>query len=139
MDLKLEHINAMQQTQMQTVDMLLEQECMNNKMETWSKLDKTQKIRKLHTYADKYGKENEMKKDEVSVLKQFFNDCLDKSRLQKTKDVVYDKETHEIMNIPALTINPVTQTYVLKITDNKRVSTLKSLMHKNASSHDDAK
>jgi hypothetical protein len=53
--------------------------------------------------------------------------------LQKTKDVVYDKESGEINSIPALFFNSTNHTFTLKIIDSKRVSTLKSLTPKRIS------
>ena len=32
----------------------------------------------------------------------FFKECLDKKKLQRVKDVVYDKETGEVKEVPAL-------------------------------------
>ena len=57
----------------------------------------------------------------------FFNDSLDKSKLQKSKDIVYNKETKEIVSVPSLYFNTNTHNFSFKITDLKRVSTLKSL------------
>jgi hypothetical protein len=57
-------------------------------------------------------------------------DCLNKAKLQKTKDVVYEKDSGEITAIPALFFNSITHNFTLKIMDSKRVSTLKSLTPK---------
>lgn len=109
------------------IDSILEQEKQNNKMETWTKLDKTVKLQKLHAFAEKYGKEHHFPLKEIKALKQFFIDCLDKNKLKTTKDILYDKETSTILQVPALTLNPSTKTFTLKNIDNKRVSTIKSL------------
>ena len=74
------------------LDQLLEQEKQHNKSDSWNKLDKTVKIQKLHIFAEKYGKENTLPVKDVKALKHFFTDSLEKNKLQKTKDVVYDKE-----------------------------------------------
>jgi hypothetical protein len=55
---------------------------------------------------------------------------LEGTKLQKAKDVTYDKSTHEIISIPALHFNQLSRNFTLKITDSKRVSTLKSLTPK---------
>ena len=55
---------------------------------------------------------------------------MDKNKLQKTKDVIYDKNTKEITNVPALHFNSQNHNFTLKIVDSKRVSTLKSLTPK---------
>ena len=109
------------------IDSILEQEKQNNKLETWTKLDKTIKLQKLHAFSEKYGKEHHFPLKEVKALKQFFIDCLDKNKLKTTKDILYDKETGTILQVPALTLNPNTKTFTLKNIDNKRISTIKSL------------
>jgi hypothetical protein len=114
----------------QTIDSMLENEKQKNKSDSWNKLDKTVKIQKLHAFAEKYGRDNGYPAKEVKNLKVFFVDCLNKSKLQKTKDVVYDKETGEITAIPALFFNSITHNFTLRIMDSKRVSTLKSLTPK---------
>jgi hypothetical protein len=112
------------------IDKLLENEKQKNKNEAWNKLDKTIKIQKLHVFAEKYGKENALPVKDIKLLKTFFIDCLEKNKLQKTKDVNYDKEKREIISVPALFFNNTNHNFTLKSTDAKRVSTLKSLTPK---------
>jgi hypothetical protein len=113
-----------------TIDQLLEREKQHNKTETWNKLDKSIKIQKLHQYAEKYGKEHNLPVKDIKLLKSFFNDCLEKNKLQKTKDINYDKDNRIIVNIPSLAFNNINHNFTLKLTDTKRVSTLKSLTPK---------
>jgi hypothetical protein len=113
-----------------TIDQLLEKEKQHNKTETWNKLDKTVKIQKLHQYAEKYGKDHNLPVKEIKALKSFFNDCLEKNKLQKTKEVNYDKEGRIITSIPSLSFNTASHNFTLRIVDAKRVSTLKSLTPK---------
>lgn len=122
-----------QDTKYSTVDSLLEREKQHNKTESWNKLDKTAKIQKLHGFAEKYGREHSLPVKEVRNLKMFFIECLDKNKLQKTKDVIYDKEAREIDSVPALHFNNEKHNFTLRILDTKRVSTLKSLTPKRVS------
>lgn len=115
------------------IDALLENEKQKNKSDSWNKLDKTVKTQKLHAFAEKYGKDNGYPVKEVKNLKMFFVDCLNKSKLQKTKEVVYDKDAGEITAIPSLYFNSINHNFSLKIMDSKRVSTLKSLTPKRIS------
>jgi len=112
------------------IDNLLEKEKQHNKSEPWNKLDKTVKIQKLHQFAEKYGKEHGIPIKEIKSLKMFFNTCLDNNKLQKAKDVVFEKDSRDISSIPALFFNNVTHNFTLRIVDAKRVSTLKSLTPK---------
>jgi hypothetical protein len=119
-----------QNTSYNQLDDLLEKEKQQNKSEAWNKLDKTAKIQKLHTFAEKYGKDNTLPVKDVKSLKHFFVESLEKNKLQKTKDVVYDKDKGIIQSIPALFFNVQQRSFTLKNTDVKRVSTLKSLTPK---------
>ena len=101
----------------------------NGDQEPWSKLDKTIKTKKILVYAAEYSKKHELNEKDNQLLIAFLKDCLDKKRLQRVKDVVYDKTTGEIKEIPALAFNKSTSNFTLKNLD-KRVSTLKSLAPK---------
>jgi hypothetical protein len=111
------------------LDKFLENEKINNSCEPWSKLDKTAKIKKLTIYAEIYRNENNLSDEEYDKLLLFFKDCLDRKKLQRVKDVSYDKNTGLIKNIPALVFNKSTNNYTLKNID-KRISTIKSLAPK---------
>jgi hypothetical protein len=113
------------------IDKMLETEKQHNKTETWNKLDRTVKKQKLHSYAEKYGRENNLPVKEIKVLKTFFTATLDKGKLSKTKEVLYDKVSREVESVPGLQFNMVTKGYTLKNMDTKRVSTLKSLTPQN--------
>lgn len=111
------------------LDKFLENEKVTNSNEPWSKLDKTAKIRKLTLFAENYKTENKLSIEECQQLIAFFRECLDKKRLQRVKDVNYNKETGEIKDIPALFFNKPSNHFTLKNID-KRVSTLKGLAPK---------
>jgi hypothetical protein len=113
-----------------TLDSLLEKEKQNLKSEQWNKIGKTTKIQLLHGYAERYGTENKLPVKEIRHLKTFFTECLNKGKLSKNKDITYIKETQHITAIPALHFNIEKKSFTLRITDNKRVSTLKSLTPK---------
>ena len=116
-------------TNLSSLDKFLENEKNNNAIEPWSKLDKTVKTKKLLAFAEKYRTEQSLSDGEYSKLVAFFKDCLDKKRLQRVKDVVYDKDTGEIKEVPALHFNKPTIHFTLKNMD-KRVSTTRSLAPK---------
>jgi hypothetical protein len=109
----------------------LENEKNNNKNEPWCKLNKTVKTKKLQDYVENYKKENNLSNEESELLITFLRDCLDRKKLQRVKDVVYDKENGIIKDIPALCYMKTTKHFTLKNID-KRVSTLKSLAPKKA-------
>jgi hypothetical protein len=108
------------------LEKFLEDDKQNNKNEPWSKLDKTIKTKKLLLFAEKYTKDNNFTEEEEKLLTSFLKECLDRKKLQRVKDVDYDKTTGEIKDVPALSYNKSTKHFTLKNMD-KRVSTLKSL------------
>jgi hypothetical protein len=108
------------------LETLLESERIDNDNETWSKLNKTIKLKKILVYANKYKEQNNLSDDEYDKLIYFLRDCLDKKKLQRVKDVEYNRETGEILSIPALFYNKNNNHFTLKNL-NKKVSTLKSL------------
>ena len=112
------------------LDLLLEKEKMSNKSEQWNKIDKTVKTQLLHSFAEKYGNDNKLPAKEIKNLKLFFSDCLNKGKLQKNKDVNYSRDNQQILSIPSLFFNNEKKNFTLRIMDNKRVSTLKSLTPK---------
>jgi hypothetical protein len=108
------------------LDKYLDDEKINNKNEPWCKLNKTIKTKKLIEFIDFYKKEKELDEEEEIILTKFFKDSLERKKLQRVKDVVYDKITGIIKDIPALTYTKSNKHFSLKNMD-KRVSTLKSL------------
>ena len=112
------------------LDLMLENEKQQNKTESWNKLDKTIKTQCLYDYSDKYGRDKSMTADEIKNLKAFFSDCLRLNKLKKAKEVIYDKDTRSVTNVPALSFNTINHNFTLRIIDPKRVSTLKSLTPK---------
>lgn len=111
------------------LDKFLENEKNVNVNEPWCKLNKTIKIKKLIEYADIYKQHNNLTSEEEQSLVLFFKDCLDRKKLQRVKDVIYDKDNGNIKDIPALHFIKITKHFTLKNLD-KRVSTLKSLAPK---------
>jgi hypothetical protein len=111
------------------LDKFLENDHKNNNSlndQPWSKLDKTIKLKKLLAYCEVFALEQIMSEEEKRSLITFLKDCLDRKKLQRIKDVDYDKTTGEIKSIPVLCYMKSTKHFTLKNID-KRVSTLKSL------------
>jgi len=111
------------------LDKFLEEEKNNNSIEPWCKLNKTIKYKKLLEFVEVYKKTKNLNEDETHLLSLFLKDSLDKKKLSKVKDVIYDKDNGLIKEIPALTYTKANKHFTLKNID-KRVSTLKSLAPK---------
>lgn len=121
--------NRKNTTSLSNLEAMLETERIENDNENWSKLSKTIKIKKLLIYAEKYKNENNLSEEDYEKLISFFKDCLDKKKLQRVKDVDYNRETGEIMNISALIHNKTSNHFTLKNV-NKKVLTHKCLQKK---------
>lgn len=105
----------------------LNKESAENKLQTWTKLDKTQKILKLNSYIDFILKNKfTLSDDEIIKTKNLLSITLDRKLLNKTKDVSYDKDEQCITNIPNLYFLEESRNFVIKKCD-KHVSTSKSL------------
>ena len=110
------------------VDSFLENESKKNKTDTWNKIDKTSKIKQLNEFVDKtiITEYANLTGEELTDLKKYLEESLDKKKLQCVKDVQYDKTTGKIKSIPNLHFNIATRKFTIK-RNEKRVSTLKSL------------
>jgi hypothetical protein len=105
------------------IEKILDHEMTMNKHTSWSRLNKNDKLKKLHEFADTYCKDEQLNVDE---LKEYLKCSLQRNRLQKVKEINYNKETEKIESIPCLVYNKIANKYTLKRMD-KRVSTLSSL------------
>jgi hypothetical protein len=111
------------------LEKFLEAEKINNSNEPWCKLNKTIKTKKLLDFVEIYSKEKNLDENESKLLTVFLKDSIDKKKLSRVKDVIYDKISGIIKEIPALTYTKSNKHFTLKNID-KRVSTLKSLAPK---------
>ena len=73
------------------LEKFLEAEKINNSNEPWCKLNKTIKTKKIIEFIEIYKKDKELTQEEVDNLTKFLKDCLDKKKLSRVKDVIYDK------------------------------------------------
>ena len=111
------------------LDKFLENEKNNNINEPWCKLNKTIKTKKIIEFVEIYKKDKQLNEEESNNLTKFLKDCLDKKKLSRVKDVIYDKVNGIVKEIPALTYSKANKHFTLKNID-KRISTLKSLAPK---------
>ena len=83
----------------------------------------------LEDYAIRYLEENNIPLEEKHVLNEYLISAMDKKRISKVKEIVFDKDKQVIQSIPILTYNTSNKRFTLKRLD-KRPSTLKSLTPK---------
>ena len=108
------------------VGSILDSELNRNKKEPWCKLNQTEKVQKLNDFAVRLGKEKEFSLPETKKLQTYLSTALSRKKLQKVKDVSYDKENGVIKSIPTLNFNTIEKRFTLKRSD-RRTCTTKSL------------
>jgi hypothetical protein len=91
-----------EKSDMNNLDLFLENEKSINQSEPWNKLDKTTKYRKLQEFAEHYASEKILNEEEKEELVIFLKDAVDKKKIHKVKDIIYDKTTNIIKDIPGL-------------------------------------
>ena len=111
------------------IERYLQKEKELNKTKPWSKLGKASKLKRINEYIDEYVKKNKCSEIHKKQLKSYLLHCLDRKKLQRMKDVVYDMKTNKIKSIPGLIFNKQKNKFTLKRQD-KKTSTLKCLAPK---------
>lgn len=110
-----------------TLEKFLSDTTESNKTERWNKLDKTVKLQKITQFIDVYAAEQNISAEECACLRSYLKECLDKKKLMRVKDVVYDNDEDKLTSIPGLQYNKVSKKYTIKNTDTKRGSVLRGL------------
>ena len=111
------------------LDNFLEEEKKTSSYEPWPKLDKSTKLNKINKFVEKYCLDNNYSDSEKKSLLNYLYTCIDRKRLLRAKEVIYNKETGTILSIPLLIYNSNTKKFTLKRCE-KRQSTLKCLAPK---------
>lgn len=111
------------------IDSFLDNEKRTNEKKPWSKLSSALKLKKIHAYIEKYSIENELNLIQKNKLFNYLNTQLQRKKLQRIKDVIYDIEKGIITDIVGLTYNKTNLKYTIKNKDKSSVS-LKNLAPK---------
>lgn len=111
---------------MLTLDEIVDMDDKQNRFLPWNKLNKSLKLKRIMDFAGMVQIQDQLDETKTAQLKQMLKDKLDRKCLQRTKDVVYNKETEKIESIPALIC--VQQKYTLR---SDSISPLHSLGPKN--------
>ena len=116
-------------TDFNVLDKFLEDNKLHNLNDNWTKMDNTNKVKKLNKFAEKYIEDNQLTEEDLIKLTLFLKESIDQKQLMRVKDVVYDKENGIIKDIPSLAYVKANKHFTLKNLD-KRVSTHKCLTPK---------
>ena len=107
----------------------LKKESEENKKKSWSKLGKASKMKKLSIFIHHYITKHNLSKRDKQELRRYLLICLERKKLHRVKDVIYDMEQGTIKSIPGLSFDKIKQKFTLKRVDKKK-STLRDLAPK---------
>ena len=109
------------ETNEDTINHFLMNEMKENKKQSWNKLSKTEKIKKLNQYIN-----NNLSEIEKSNTKRFILGLLDRKKLTKNNDIEYDSESGNVINIALLLFNSSNRKFTLnKELNQKKTKTIK--------------
>jgi len=109
------------------LQLFLDDEKNKNKLETWNKLNKSIKNKKIEEYVHKYILDNKYEENDKDFICIYLQSRINQGKLSKNKEVVYDKNSGIIKEIPGFLYNKHTKHVTIKNIDSKHVSTLKNL------------
>jgi len=101
------------------IERFLEKEQEMNINKPWTKLGNGTKLKKINQYILEFSKEKKYTPEKTSVLKRYLLSCLERKKLQKTKDVIYCIKTNKILSIPALSYNDSSRKFTLRKAEKK--------------------
>ena len=111
-----------------SIDSYLDKERESNEKKPWSKLSSASKLKKIEIYINTYSKKEQLSKEQKIKLFAYLRKLLERKKLQRIKDVIYDVENGFIKNIPGLIFNKVNSKFTIK--KNEKGSSLKNLAPK---------
>lgn len=108
-DQKLEHESSQQE-----LDKFLLEEQTANEKQSWNKLSKTERLKKIDTFINnRFVGEYSLQEEEIESLNAFVNKLLERKKLVKSTELFYNEETGMIEEIPALLFNNKTRRFTL--------------------------
>ena len=115
------------ETNEDTINHFLMNEMKKNKKQSWNKLSKTEKIKKLNHYInDNLSEKYDLSEIEKSNTKRFILGLLDRKKLTKNNDIEYDSESGNVINIALLLFNSSNRKFTLnKELNQKKTKTIK--------------
>lgn len=102
------------ETSMDDLNTYLMKEMNENKKQSWNKLTKTEKIKKLtHYIQQSLMTKHELTSEEKQRTHLYILTLLDRKRLSKNSEIDYDEVSGCIQNIPVILFNETTRNFTL--------------------------
>lgn len=109
-----------------TINNFLNMDIESNKKGLWSKLTKTEKIKKIKSYInDKLKPEYKLTDEEVITTFKIFNLMIERKKLSKNTELSYNQDNGLIEQISGLTFNTETRKFIINQETNKNSKTKK--------------
>ena len=101
-------------TNEEKINMFLSMDMEKNKKGVWSKLSKTEKVKKIKSYIKTtLLKEHNLTETEVLNATKFFSLLMDRKKLSKNNELIYNQEVGLIESIEGLIFNPETRKFTI--------------------------
>lgn len=128
------------ETNEEQLNNFLEKELKMNKKQSWNKLTKTEKIKKIKSYITG-GLQNEysLNDEELLLAKRYVLTLLDRKKLTKNHELDYNEETGEIEKINIIEFNSKSRKFTLNKSTKKVSSKKVSQKNKNKSIKENVK
>ena len=98
----------------ETLNQFLNLDIENNKKGVWSKLSKTEKIKKIKTYVkDTLTTIHGLNEEEENTAIRFFILMIERKKLSKNNELSYNQENGNIDQIGGLTFHPETRKFTI--------------------------
>ena len=108
------NIEPTMDTNEEKINMFLSMDMEKNKKGVWSKLSKTEKVKKIKNYIKTtLLKEHNLTETEISTATKFFSLLMDRKKLSKNNELIYNQEIGLIESIEGLTFNPETRKFTI--------------------------
>lgn len=91
----------------------------------WNRLEKFKKLEKLREYSKYYIENNQLENEKEELLFKYLQDNLNRKKLLKQKEVIYDIESQKIKEIPNLQFLKAKNRFTIK--NIKKSSTIKNI------------
>ena len=125
-------INIENETDEDKLNNFLEKDIQANRKGVWSKLTKTEKLKKINKYIEEDLKDkHSLTNEEIAHTKRFVVMLMERKKLSKNNDVDYDKDTGVIKSIDTILFNSSSRKFV--INKDKNPGSLKSTNKKSSS------
>jgi hypothetical protein len=113
-----------------SIDQFLEREKRTAENDRWNKLNKSIKLAKILNFAHEFATIHNLSNELSEQLTYLLTSCIEHKKMQRARDVCYDKTDGVITSIPGLVYCDELSKYTYQPLGQVRSSTLKNLTPK---------